>query len=57
METTIHIEELKDSELIIEAVFEDPKLTVDLFKRLGNMSMQGDWGRRRNRASFPIEIF
>jgi 3-hydroxyacyl-CoA dehydrogenase len=29
----IHIEELKDSELIIEAVFEDLKLKVSLYKR------------------------
>lgn len=34
---TIHIEDLKDSELMIEAVFEDLKLKVDLYKRLDTL--------------------
>lgn len=38
---TIHIEELKDSGLIIEAVFEDLSLKVDLFKRLDTLCPPG----------------
>jgi len=34
---TIHIENLKDSELIIDAVFEDLKLKISLFKRLDTL--------------------
>jgi 3-hydroxyacyl-CoA dehydrogenase len=34
---TINIEELKDSELIIEAVFEDLELKIKLFKRLDTL--------------------
>jgi 3-hydroxyacyl-CoA dehydrogenase len=34
---TIHIEELRDSGLIIEAVFEDLKLKIDLLKRLDTL--------------------
>jgi len=34
---TIHIEELRDSGLIIEAVFEDLKLKMDLLKRLDTL--------------------
>jgi 3-hydroxybutyryl-CoA dehydrogenase len=34
MKPTSHIEELKDSELIIDAVFEDLKLKISLFKSL-----------------------
>ena len=32
---TTKLEDLKDSELIVEAVFEDPSLKVNLFKQLG----------------------
>jgi 3-hydroxyacyl-CoA dehydrogenase len=38
---TTHIEELKDSGLIIEAVFEDLSLKVDLFKRLDTLCPPG----------------
>ena len=34
---TINIDDLKDSELIIEAVFEDLKLKINLFKRLDTL--------------------
>src|SRR4030067_181514 len=36
---TVNMEELKDSELIIEAVFEDLKLKVDLLKRLDSLCL------------------
>jgi 3-hydroxyacyl-CoA dehydrogenase len=36
---TSHIEELKDSELIIEAVFEDLALKISLFKRLDTLCL------------------
>ena len=37
IKSTINIEDLKDSELIIEAVFEDLKLKISLFKRLDTL--------------------